>query len=245
MSEKVIRNADRVVGEYEIRKLEMDYDVLDVNARFMKLYTALVYDAMEAFGLHGRALESGIYPLTHDMKCAGPAFTWVRRSTPACDPYTRQMSIGSIRSMTPGCVLVNDPAGNDNCGQFGEITATAIRAKGVAGYVGDFSTRDSNALIEMKFPTFVRARNPVEGLGRCVVVDYQIPIYMRGIDGRLLINPGDYIFGDNDGVVVIPKDMTIKVLEQAEEWFYSEGKSRAAIAAGEDPIEVYNRYGRF
>lgn len=245
MEEKIIKNSDRVIGEYEIRKLEVDYDVQDVNARYMKLYTALVYDAMEAFGLHGRALESGIYPLVHTMKCAGPAFTWLRRSTPESDTWTRQVSLGSMRSMTPGCVLVNDPAGNDNCGQFGEITATAIRARGVTGYIGDFSTRDSNALIEMDFPTFVRCRNPVEGLGRCVVYDYQVPIYLRGIDGKILINPGDYIFADNDGVVVVPKDMTLKVLEQAETWFYAEGQSRAAIAAGEDPIEVYNKYGRF
>lgn len=61
----------------------------------------------------------------------------------------------------------------------------------------------------------------------------------------MAVYPGDYIFGDNDGVVIVPKDQTIKVLEQAEEWYESEGKSRADMAAGMDPFEVYAKHGRF
>ena len=59
------------------------------------------------------------------------------------------------------------------------------------------------------------------------------------------VNPGDYVFGDMDGVVIVPKDLTVKVLEVAEKAFDAEKGSREAMARGEDPFDVYNRYGRF
>ncbi len=237
--------SDKITDTYELKKLVVDYDVNAVRARYLKLYTALVYDAMEALGMSGRSMESGVYPLTQDMKVAGPAFPIQRSSTPVCDEYTHNIRLGLIKSMSDGCILIADVQGNKNCGQFGEITATAMRAQGCAGAVIDGSTRDSSLLIRMDFPTFCRFRNPVEGLGRSMVTQYMEPIFINGIDGQLLVSPGDFVFGDFDGVVIVPKDMTLKVLEQAEEWFNGESKSRQAMAEGMDPFEVYNTYGRF
>ena len=229
----------------KVAKLKMDYDVLEVNERFRKLYAGLVYDACEHLGLKGRAMAGGIYPLVHTMKVAGPAFTARAITTPSRERKVHDIRLAMMKSMTAGCIQVRDVQGDTSCGQFGEISATAARAAGCAGAVIDGSTRDSNYLIDMGFPTFCRFRSPVEAFGRLMVVDYQIPIYVRGIDGLLAINPGDYIFGDNDGVVVVPKDATLKVLALAEEWFASESKSRADMAAGMDPFKVYAKYGRF
>ena len=237
---------EKITDVYERRYIEVDYDVEDIARRYKKLYTALIYDTMEIeFGLGGRAMDSGIYPLTNDMKVAGPAFTVIRRTTPARDAYTYNMRLGLVNSMTPGCILLSDVQGNKNCGQFGEITATTMRAHGCAGAVIDGSTRDSALLVKMVFPTFCRFRSPVESLGRSLNVDYMIPIYVNGIDGMLQVNPGDYVFGDMDGVVIVPKELTVKVLEVAEKAFEAEKGSREAMARGEDPFEVFNRFGRF
>lgn len=236
---------DKITDVYEVRKYQPCYDVADTRQRYLKLYTALIYDAMESIGLPGRAMASGVYPLTPDMKVAGPAFTSRRLTTPNTDPYTHNIRLGQMKSMIEGCVFISDVQGNQNCGQFGEITATAMRAAGCSGAVIDGSTRDSNYLINMGFPTFCRFRNPVEGLGRSMIVDYQIPIYVNGIDGLITVKPNDFIFGDNDGVVIVPEDKTIEVLEIAEGWFENEKKSRQAMADGMDPFEVYNTYGRF
>ena len=157
---------DKITDVYERRIMKLDYDVEEIRQRYLKLYTALIYDAMESIGLPGRSMESGIYPLTIDMKVAGPAFTVRRQTTPNTDDYTHNIRLGLIKSMIPGCILLSDVQGNKNCGQFGEITATAMRAAGCAGAVIDGSTRDSNYLINMNFPTFCRFRNPVEGLGK-------------------------------------------------------------------------------
>lgn len=231
--------------EFELRRLKLDYDPLAVNERYKKLYTGLVYDACEHLGLKGRALQSGMYPLVHTMQVAGPAFTVRCISTPSRDPNLHNVRLGMMRSMSPGCIQVRDCQNNTSAGHFGEISATAARAAGCAGAVIDGSTRDSNYLIDMGFPTFCRFRNPVEAFGRFMAVDYQVPIYVNGIDGQMLVNPGDYIFGDNDGVVVVPAESTLKVLAQAEEWCESEAKSRRDMAAGKDPFAVYEEHGRF
>ena len=97
----------------------------------------------------------------------------------------------------------------------------------------------------MGFPTFVRWRSPVEGLSRSMITEYQIPIFVNGIDGLLLVRPGDYIFGDGDGIVVVPQDKTLEVVERAEKSFNDEKNSRQAMREGENPFEVYNKYGRF
>ena len=220
-------------------------EVNQIRERFLRLYTALIYDAMEEKGLPGRCMDSGVYPLVYGMKIAGPAFTTRRLSTPATDDYTHNIRLALMKSMCEGCIYVSDVQGNRNCGQFGEITATAMRARGCAGAVIDGSTRDSEKLIEMDFPTFVRFRNPVEGRGRSMTVEYMRPIFVNGIDGQLRVDPGDFIFGDYDGVVIVPRDRVLEILELAETWFASEGRTRQAIADGEDPLDVYNRYGRF
>jgi len=230
---------------YELRPLVLDYDAPAINRRFEKLYSGLVYDACEEFGLRGRAMQSGIYPLTTAMKVAGPAFTVRCMATPSRDPDIHDLRLAMLKSMTPGCIQIRDCQSDTSAGHFGEISATAARAAGCVGAVIDGSTRDSNYLINMGFPTFCRFRNPVDAFGRFMAVDYQTPIFVRGIDGQLEVHPGDYIFGDNDGVVIVPRDQTLKVLAQAEEWFEAEARSRADMAAGFDPFEVYAKHGRF
>ena len=93
---------DKIYDVYELRKYEPDYDVEDIRQRYLKLYTALIYDAMESIGLPGRSMKSGIYPLTIDIKVAGPAFTARRMTTPNTDTYTHNIRLGQMKSMTPG-----------------------------------------------------------------------------------------------------------------------------------------------
>ena len=127
---------------YPDRKMSFDYDVEEINARYRKLYSALIYDVLEIeFGMTGRAFASGIYPLTPDMKAAGPAFTVHCISTPSRDEYKHTMRLAMLKSMTPGCIQVRDTQGDVSCGQFGEISATAAKQEGCVGAVIDGSTR--------------------------------------------------------------------------------------------------------
>lgn len=232
--------------DYPIRKLELDYDIDAIRERYLKVYTAAVYDVLSMeYGLEGRAMSSGIYPLVHTMKLAGPAFTVFAVATPSRDEYIHNMRVGLLESMTPGCIQVRSTNHEFRSGQFGEISATAASAHGCIGAVIDGSTRDSNFLIDMGFPTFCRFRNPVEAFGRFMAIDYQVPVIVEGIDGNLVVNPGDYVFGDNDGVVIIPRELTVPVIERAEAIRARESESRAAFKSGKNAREVYTQFGRF
>lgn len=229
----------------EVKKMEFDYDVMAIRERYLNLTCAMVYDALALRGYHKNALDTGMYPLIPEMKLAGPAFTVHYVKSPVRDESRRLKRLQMIKSFVPGCVQVRDTQGDMSCGQFGEISATAAKAAGCAGALVDGTTRDSNFLIDMGFPTFCRGRNPVEAVGNIIITDYQIPIFMRGIDGKVIVNPGDFIFGDNDGVVIVPQKITVQVLEEAERIKNNEKRSRSAMASGEDPIAVYDKYGTF
>ncbi len=229
--------------EYPIRKTALEYDVDEVQARYFRLSTGQVYDSLSELGLTGRAMAAGIYPLVHSMKVAGPAFTVEATTTPNMDKV--DVRLGMVSSLYRGCVQIRNSGGNLNAGHFGEVNATAARAAGCVGAILDGSTRDSNFLIEMGFPTFCRFRCPVESFGRFMVIDYQVPIHVQGVDGLLRVEPGDYLIGDNDGVVVVPRDLTQKVLSIAEDRARRENTGRDAVAGGADPLDVQNEIGRF
>jgi regulator of RNase E activity RraA len=228
---------------FPLRHVDLAYDVDDVRARYLRLSTGQVYDTLSEQGFKGRAMAAGIYPLLPTMKVAGPAFTVHAVTTPSMERVNTRL--GMVSSMFKGCVQIRNSGGNLNAGHFGEVNATAARAAGCTGAVLDGSTRDSNLLIEMGFPTFCRFRCPVESFGRYMVVDYQVPILVRGVDGLLRVDPGDFLIGDNDGVVVVPVALTVPILDDAERRARRETDGRAEVARGIDPLDVQGRFGRF
>ena len=231
------------MNDYPVRRLDVDYDVAEVRRRYLALSTGQVYDTLSERGLKGRAMAPGIYPLIHTMKVAGPAFTVQALATPDMGPVN--VRLGMVASMTEGCVQIRNGGGNLNAGHFGEVNATAARAAGCQGAILDGSTRDSRFLIEMGFPTFCRFRCPVESFGRYMVTDYQVPILVQGVDGLLRVDPGDFLLGDNDGVVVVARELTLVILERAEERARREAEGREDVARGVSPLTVQQRIGRF
>ena len=228
---------------YPLRHVDLDYDVDDIRRRYLQLSSGQVCDSLSERGLKGQAMAAGIYPLIHTMKVAGPAFTVQAIQTPNMDCVN--VRLGMVTSLFKGCVQVRNSGGNMSVGHFGEVNATAARAAGCTGAVLDGSTRDSNMLIEIGFPTFCRFRSPVESFGRYMVTDYMVPIQVQGVDGLLRIDPGDFLIGDNDGVVVVPRQMTVSILEAAEQRARKETDGRAQVAEGAHPLDVQEKIGRF
>lgn len=100
-------------------------------------------------------------------------------------------------------------------------------------------------LIAMGFPVFVRYRTPIEAFGRWAMIDYQVPVLLTGeLTDTVQVNPGDFIFGDYDGVLVIPKDLTEPALVECERIIGIEDDARVEFARGEDPVEVFQRHKR-
>jgi 4-hydroxy-4-methyl-2-oxoglutarate aldolase len=217
-----------------------------ICTRYRRLYAGLIFDVLEQMGLPNQALSHEITPLSLDMKLAGPAFTMKGSTTAVKDEAWRYKRLAAIKDMTYPCVEVRDRGTTPfNVALYGELTATTARAHGAVGAVVDGGTRDSGMVISMGFPLFARYRSPVEAFGRVITVDHQVPIRVSGeLTETVIVNPGDFIFDDLDGVLVVPKDLTIPVLVEAERIAGIEDAARIDFKRGDDPLEVYRRHKR-
>lgn len=214
--------------------------------RYKRLYSGLIFDALEQMGLPNQALSHEIVPLLLDMKLAGPAFTMKGATTAVKDEAWRYKRLTAIREMTYPCVEVRDGGTTPfNVALYGELTATTARAHGAVGAVVDGGTRDSGMVISMGFPLFARYRSPIEAFGRVITLDHQVPILMSGeLTETVVVNPGDFIFGDIDGVIIVPKDLAVPVLLEAERIAGIEDAARIDFKRGDDPLEVFKRHKR-
>ena len=117
--------------------------------------------------------------------------------------------------------------------------STLAMRKGVAGCVCDSQIRDCVRIIDMGFPVYYSGIRPLDSLGRARVMAYDVPVRC----GEALVSPGDMVFADYDGVVVIPAAVEQQVLKLAKEKVGKESLSRKALLAGNSLRDVYDKYG--
>jgi 4-hydroxy-4-methyl-2-oxoglutarate aldolase len=213
--------------------------------RYRQLYAGVVFDALESLGLPNQVVSHQLTPLTPEMRLAGPAFTIKGTLTCVRDEAGRHKRLRMTNQMVRPCIEVRDRGTPFNVAIYGELSATVARAHGAVGALIDGGSRDTGKLISEGFPVFARYRSPVEAFGRYTMLDCQVPILVSGeLTETVQVNPGDFIFGDPDGVLVIPKDLTLRVLEDCERVRGLEDSARVEFARGDDPVEVFNRYKR-
>jgi 4-hydroxy-4-methyl-2-oxoglutarate aldolase len=211
--------------------------------RYKQLYAGVIYDVLDHRGFPNQVLASDMRPLRPDMVVAGPAFTIKGISDPTGDPELLEKRIKLFKAMSYPCVDVRDCGFDTRVAHYGEMNATLGRKHGAVGAIVDGGTRDSRHLLEMGFPVFARYYTPVEAKKRWSYYTWQVPIVLRGsMSATVQVNPGDFVFGDIDGVVIIPKELTLSVLEEAEALVGRENQARKDYVDG-DVEDVYRRYG--
>ena len=220
--------------------------MLEIIERFKPLYTGLVYDILDELGLPNQALATDIRPLRDDMRLAGPAFTFQGISDAVGDPNLRERRIKMFNEMKHPCIDVRDCGFDTRVAHYGEMNATLSRAKGVTGALIDGGVRDSGHIIRMGFPVFRRYHCPVEAKMRWGYYKWQLPIQLRGaLTAAVIVRPGDFVFGDIDGVVIIPRERLVEVLRKSEEMEAVENRARAEFAdPNADAEAVYKKYGK-
>ena len=229
-------------------RYEYGTPVSELIERFRRLYTGAVYDVMDHMNLPYQALTSDIKPIRPDMMLAGLAFTMKGITDPVGNPALRSRRINMFNDMKSiGCALIDvrDCSGDTQVAHYGEMNGVVGRSCGVVGALVDGGCRDTGLLLKMDFPVFCRYLSPVEAFNRWSYYDWQLPVALRGqLSSAVQVNPGDFIFGDIDGVLVIPHDAVIEVLRKTEELADHESQARAEFALGADPVAVYKKYGK-
>jgi regulator of RNase E activity RraA len=153
------------------------------------------------------------------------------------DPYT--MEIEAVDSLLPGEVAVVGTQRSLRNAPWGELLSTASRARPARGAIIDGMVRDVQKIEELGFPVFASGIKPVDSLGRGSVTAYNVPVDC----GEVIVNPGDFVFADFDGVVVIPKAVVNQVIELASDKVRRENNSRAELMKGAYLRDVYKKYG--
>lgn len=225
-------------------------EILRLCERLEKTYTPAVCDTLDDMGFMNQAMQSGFTPIISQRPVAGPAFTLeeakTRKSTrlDEYDPeFVARVLTDVFGNMNKGQVVAVNTNGFTGAGAFGELMATTCKYYGgVKGAVVDGPIRDISRILEIDFPVWARGNIPTDSIGRVDMVGIGGPIRCGGIR----VNPGDIIFADMDGVVVIPAtDVDLKeVVERAEEVVAAERRSRQEIRSGKSLLDVYKKYGK-
>lgn len=204
-----------------------------------RLYTAVVSDSLDQIGMRNQAMREYLRPLFPSCKFAG----WAR--TIACsdvyhvtdDPY--ELEIEAMDSILPGEVVVVSTQQSLRNAPWGELLSTAAKARQARGAVIDGLVRDVKKIEELGFPVLAAGIKPVDSIGRGIVTGYNVPVEC----GDVLVKPGDFVFADYDGVIVVPREHTIEVLAVAQDKVERENKSRDELSRGAYLRDVFDRYG--
>jgi len=222
-------------------KPAVSFEVDDVCARFSALYTGAISDVLDQMGYRQQALPWEIQGLTIEHRVAGVAMPVEGQATESQDPEAIFVPVlKMLGDLQPGDVIISQPHDSVSA-HFGELSAESAKYRGARGVVIDGGARDIDYILKLGFPVFCRYRTPRDIVGRWKLVSYGQPVQI----GQVTVHRGDFVVGDKDGVLVIPRDLTLEVLRRSEEVMGTENLVRKAILRGVHPLEAYREYGRF
>ncbi len=204
--------------------------------RLMALRTGNVCDAMTDLGWIPRAMR-GLKSIGSPAVFAGPAFTLRQVPRPIDTPSNVNLTKHAqvIDEMAqPGTVLVIDTGGRDEVCTFGAILMLRAKLRGIAGVVTDGAARDVDEIPDVGLPVHVKSANPVASKVFFQTVSVGEPVSCGGV----LVRPGDIVFGDATGVLVISPDQLATVVECAEAVTRKEAKWLAGVREGKSLLQT-------
>lgn len=241
MEKKQFMNLENLVKERLSRgtaKLPIsDKEICD---RYEKISTAMVNDVLREMGYLYQTLPNDILPIRDDMKVAGIAFT-IKGSKNLDLTNEMEQRAEMLEQIPAESVCVWDTSGDDESAQWGEIMTMASKKRGCRGAIVDGGVRDTDKVLKQNFPVFCKYRSSNGMLGRFRMIGYQMPIMI----GNVHIYPGDIVFGDIDGCIVVPRAIAYEVLLRAEQVRSNEDEIKKMVSSGATAIEVVKKGGYF
>lgn len=202
------------------------------------LYTPVVGDILDSLGRFHQFLPPEIRAIAPGMRIIGRAMPvqLADAAGPQKHPFGRLTE--ALDQIEPGEIYLAT-GGSQNCAAWGEILTATARTRGGVGAVIDGFHRDTPRVLEQNWPVFSRGSFGQDAGVRSSVVDFRCAIEIHGV----MIQPGDLVFGDIDGVVVIPQVIEEQVIDLALKKATGEKRVRKEIEAGASSSEVFRKYG--
>jgi 4-hydroxy-4-methyl-2-oxoglutarate aldolase len=205
------------------------------------LYVPVVCDILDEMGFRNQCMHQRLRPLDVDcctMVGRARTFRWMETDyVLEKDPYGAE--IEAMDSLGEGDVVVHSTDSSGTNAPWGELMTTVAKLRGAVGCICDSQIRDCRKIMAMGFPVFYTGIRPLDSKGRSIVMAYDVPVRSGGV----LVNPGDIIYSDFDGVVVIPKHIEQELFTRAKEKVEAENISRKELLEGKTLREVYDKYG--
>ena len=212
-----------------------------LTERLQACYSGAVHDVLRGMGRDDVVLPPSIKPLDPTWKLAGPAWTVSGHIDRTKTRDETLLGWCTLLAKSPaGHVVVCQP-NNHEVALMGELSAQTLAARGVLGYVVDGGSRDTDLVLEQGFPVFCSFLTPSDIVERWIPDRYGEPVTI----GTVTIATGDYLLADRDGVVIVPRARAEEVVKKTEDVVATESEMRRALVGGMDPVEAYNRYGKF
>ena len=216
----------------------LDNSLFDKMAE--RLYVAVISDILDGLGFRDQVLQPGIVPIqpdTHQVLVGRAATVLVGPQYEVVEqPYTNQ--IAAIDALVPGDVVVTGVGGMTGVAVWGELFSNAAKARGARGFLTDGCHRDTRMVRDLSFPVFSRGPRPVDISGRGTVISSGRPIEVAGVR----VSPGDVVFAEVDGIVIVPQEVAEETVSQAFEKVAKEDGAREDLRAGYLLSEVWSKY---
>ena len=203
-----------------------------------ELYTPVVGDVLDDLGFTHQFLPQPIQPLREEMRLAGRAMPVLMIDVFGKQKKPFGLLTEALDQLQPGEIYVAT-GGEMRCAYWGEILTATAKKRGAVGAVINGFHRDTPKVLEQGWPVFSRGRFAQDSAVRTQVADYRCSIEA----GQVMVNPGDLVFGDLDGVIVIPKKVEAEVIERALVKARGEKLVRKEIEAGMSSTAAFKKYG--
>ena len=212
-----------------------------LTERLAQCYTGAVHDVLRMMGHDNIVLPSTIKAIAPGTKLAGPAWTVSGHIDRTKSRDETLLGWCTLLAKAPaGHVVVCQP-NNHEIALMGELSAQTLQARGVLGYVVDGGSRDTDLVLAQGFPVFCSFLTPADIVERWIPDRYGEPVTI----GSVTIATGDYLLGDRDGVVIVPRAIAEEAVAKTEEVVATESDMRGALTGGMDPVAAYEKYGKF
>ena len=204
-----------------------------------RCFSAVLQDVMDGMNVRVQCMDPALRPLDPSMRAWGEAITIYLEAVAEVPENPFQMEMELLDSANEGHIIVAQCNARELSAFWGGLLSNAAVGRKVSGVITDGGVRDYNEIMELGFPAFSRGLSPYDSLGRMDGKECDVPVECGGIR----VHPGDLVFGDVDGIVVVPQDIVDEVVAKAWEKVQAESTVREELRSGASVVKTFKKHG--